>query len=542
MGNIHTRIPFVLAALLHLLPWGPVRAQDPVNCYRFERTITRGEGAYYGGMCLFKDTSYYCYFQPDSNMASEVTVVDKLGGVQFERRIERAVPDAGFAYQPKQMLRNSDSTVVLLNNYTWTVGGINSLFSVQITCLNDQGDVVWHHEYRDPNLMLQAQRMVLDDATGDILISGLTYTYIPQNLFLLRLNAAGELLWAKRYTGGVYQLMSMVADDAHALYLGYHNEAHDFEVLKLSTDGIPLWNKGYATPYITTNYSAAYSPWTRSVAFSCLHNHTSSLVYDTINPLVINVDTSGTVIFAKHYRSSYHKSAVSIVATPDSGWVLSLASNHPAYVNGGLMKVDATGDPVWGQMYGTGAQCYYWSDALSLTPDGGTAHACDHWYNPVRHSLLIKSDRDGHTSCPGEGTLTFTTHALPFVGLHSDVALLDAPWDLITAQPAMVSVPVSLPDDLMCSDTVVYTDEVPLPVEETPASGGIVVRQVPGEALRITLQHAGTAMLFGPDGRLIRSFALRAGDSSVPLTGLAQGVCLLRVEDGSHARVWRGLP
>lgn len=540
MENAYARL--LLGPALILLLGSAVCAQDPVNCYRFQRTITRGENAFNGGVCLFKDSSYYCFYQPDTNLATEVSVMDKAGNVQFKRQVKRAVPDTGYTYQPKQILRNSDSTVILLNNYDWTSNGIDSYCSLQITCLSDDGDVVWHHEYRDPGFMLRPQRMALDSTTGDILVCGLTYTYMPQNLFLLRFDASGELLWAKRYNSEVYQLMSMVTDAWHALYLGYHNEAHDFEVLKLGMDGIPIWNRKYISPYITTNYSAAYSRFTHRLAFSCLHNHTSSVIYDTINPLVIDVDTSGAVIFAKHYRTSYHKSAVSIAATADSGWVFSLDSNHPSHVNGGLMKVDATGDPVWGHMYQTGSQCNYWSDALFLTPDGGTVHACDYWQNPKRRSLLIKSDREGHTSCSSENPLTFVTNDLFFTEAHTAVSVLDAPWPLIATQPTMVSVPIELPEAYLCMDTVQYIDDVSTALEPAPALSGVVVRNMPGEPLLISMPRAGTASLFGADGRFIRSYNLRAGDQAIALGDLATDICLLRVVDGPYTRVWRVMP
>ena len=211
-------------------------------------------------------------------------------------------------------------------------------------------------------------------------------TNFPPDIYVLRLNADGGVIWQKTY-GGNNPMFSpagnsgesvdltsdggfIVAGQANYFGAGYA----DFWVLRLDANGNVLWQRTYGGVR-----SDGYWPQVRTTSNGnfVLVGRTDS--FGSGGDLwVLLLDPNGGIIWQKTYGgSAYDGSYPSVGLVSDGGFIVASATNVTNYFGAGnvdawVLRIDALGNVMWQKTYGGLAQDSPWiENSVQQTSDGG---------------------------------------------------------------------------------------------------------------------------------------------------------------------------
>jgi hypothetical protein len=231
-----------------------------------------------------------------------------------------------------------------------------------------------------------------ETADGGFVITGKTFPVLPgeSDIFLMRTDALGNVVWAKSYSGSLWDEgagITRLADGNYFLSGSTISFGQgDFDIMLMKTDsfGNTLWGKTYGG----TKSDAGYTARENSDGSIVVSGYSNSLGY------------------GHNLRVS---NPVNQVQGDDSTNIF-------------LMKVDGAGDTIWTRTYGDGAQDEAFH--FSTMPDGGyLLPGVSTSYTNITDStqmLVVRTDSSGHSGCheqdghPVIGTTNFITTAMNF--------------------------------------------------------------------------------------------------------------------------------
>lgn len=225
----------------------------------------------------------------------------------------------------------------------------NGSWNVLLFKVNEEGKLLWHHVYEGG---MQSDRATSLKATVDsgFIITGHTRGVGNERLFLIKADASGKIEWDRIY-----------------------GNQGSIEPVKVET----VKDSGFL---IASNY---YPPGGESPDI-----------------LLMNTDTSGNILRSERIGSGKSEMVWDMVASPGSGWVLCGNTNAATLSNqdGLLLNVNGSGDVIWAKTYGTDGKELLKS--LEVTGDnqlissGSILNAGDR-----RHRILfIETNVNGDTS------------------------------------------------------------------------------------------------------------------------------------------------
>ena len=204
-------------------------------------------------------------------------------------------------------------------------------------------------------------------ADGGYIITGETYSFGAggKDIFLIKTNNGGTLLWSKTY-GGL-------------------NDDSGNSVLQ-TTDG------GYIIAGTTNSFGSGLT-----------------------DIFVIKTNSTGDTLWAKTYGGSNNDSGYSIHQTSDGGYIILGSTNSFGGGNSDvyLIKINNLGAVSWSKTFGSGYDEFGYSAQQTL--DGG--YIITGSWNAVNNDVyLIKTDINGHSGCNSEGNaVTLSTYSNPSV-------------------------------------------------------------------------------------------------------------------------------
>lgn len=195
--------------------------------------------------------------------------------------------------------------------------------------------------------------------------------------WVIRLNADGDIVWQKAFGGAGNEFARSVrqTSDGGFVVLGYTNSfgAGGFDVwlLRLDSGGAILWQK---------TYGGASSDFGHSVQQTgdggfILAGVTSSFGAGSSDAWLIKTDVDGNVTWQKAYGGASGDSAFSVQSLSGGGYVLGGSTNSfgSGLSDGWVLRVDDAGVPVMQKCFGTTANEVFQS--VRETPDGGLVAA-----------------------------------------------------------------------------------------------------------------------------------------------------------------------
>ena len=252
-------------------------------------------------------------------------------------------------------------------------------FDVWVIKVNAAGELLW--DQRFGGIATDWASSVVVTSDGGLAIGA--YTQVdadtPYDFWVIKLNSAGALLWQRRFGGAATDWSNAITETADkSLVVVGHTESKgagkaDFWVLKLGADGEPLWDRTFGGP--RTDYASAVTA-TRDGGV-IVGGMTQSQGAGGFDIRVFKLDPSGEVVWDQTFGGENDDWVRAIVETQDGGHALAgyTMSKGAGLSDVWLLKLAANGEFLWERTYGEAGN--EWARALVELPDGGLALAGD---------------------------------------------------------------------------------------------------------------------------------------------------------------------
>ncbi len=309
--------------------------------------------------------------------------------------------------------------------------------------IKSNGDVYWAKIYGGSGEDWFNSISPLNNGTDGYIAVGSTSSFGAGNYELLvtKLDSSGNVNWAKTYdvSNNVYDFSLFPLDNGTNGYIGagittsFGTGNNDFLVLKLDSGGDIVWSKTYDGGI--DDWAKYIFPLNDGLDGYIVAGYTSSFgvgfAYDF---LIIRLDASGNVIWAKTYGGSGSEEVYSIYSSGDGGFIV--AGSTDSFGAGScdflVIKLDSNGNLIWAKTYG-GNGCDV-AVSISLTGDGGyiVAGYTNSFGAGDDNSLVIKLDSNGNIDGDCHGYLEDHTNDVIVRDVHSSVTTQDHTDDIAT--------------------------------------------------------------------------------------------------------------
>jgi hypothetical protein len=444
-----------------------------------------------------------------SSTDAAIYKADSLGHMLWQRRIGQ------WNYEGYNYAEETHDGGYIAIGYNGVPGPSNP--NIMLTKFTNYGSLSWN---KSIGLSGSSSRglMVHEDADHGFTVAGQNSFSFPNYIarcFLLKTDSVGQVIWGK-----LFQLPFDVGfagacrtTDGGYVYLAWdqiHSPGFNIILLKADSAGNFLWAKTIGGS--GDEYSYGITPTNHNGVM--LAGGTNGYNCDSTDLLLISVDSSGTIIWAKTYGAPGEDVARSVLQTNDGGFILSGALGQGGAANnnkGFALKTNASGFIYWSKTYITGNQ--YPTSIIEQADDGGYAVAGAVSFNLPGSASLIKTDASGN-SCD-DSTIIFWSQSI-------SIPSADLP---VTIDTGGTSIPVNLPPVSFSGEYLLCMHSVEVPAVEIP-NKIISVYPLPSFDGRFTFElpytiKNGTIDLFNSRGQKVRSLSL---SKSVDISDLPRGV------------------
>jgi hypothetical protein len=291
------------------------------------------------------------------------------------------------------VIANSDGGYLVCGSTSSTNGDVHNNkggFDAWLLKLDRNGDTIWTKTYGGTSS--ERANSIILTADGGYAIAGFTGSNdgdIDKNhgsadMWILKINAAGDILWTKTYGGSSWDEASGIvatADGGYALagltnsndqdVSGFHESpffSFDMWIVRLDAAGNKLWGKALGGTINEMGLSIVAS--TDGFVITGLTNskdgdvtgyHGATAFFNDL--WVVKLNSNGELLWAKAYGGSFDDEGLSIVATPDGGYAIAGATaskdgDVSGYHDGQgtddiwILKLDADGARQWAKTIG----------------------------------------------------------------------------------------------------------------------------------------------------------------------------------------------
>ncbi len=219
-----------------------------------------------------------------------------------------------------------------------------------------QGKVLVNQTYGGTNSDIPAA--IIQDEEGNLVIAGATGSYARNlmDMWLVKTNASGNPLWNCSYDGITYDLdcgTTVLQMASKGYLLGGITESNetssDFWLVATDQEGQPVWNRTYGGKY----YDYCTTLLTDPSGGYLLGGSTTSFGGGS-NIWLLKINASGEPLWNQTYGGSAYESCHALIVDPQGGFLL--AGNTASYGKGNfdfwLLKIDTKGRILWDQTYG----------------------------------------------------------------------------------------------------------------------------------------------------------------------------------------------
>ncbi len=228
----------------------------------------------------------------------------------------------------------------------------NNFENIYVVKVDNEGNTLFEKNFGGPQKDVGVSIAPADD--GGFVITGGTKSISvgEEDLFLFKIDAAGDSLWFKTYgtPGNDPGYGINPADDGGFIVSGLYNWS-DAWLLKADANGDTLWTKTFGG----SDYDEANFPIQTADNGYIFCGSTSSMGAGGLDAYVVKTDSIGNMIWQKTYGFSGYDEGRRIVAKPGGGYMIlaNTDSQIPAEFNYYLVSADENGDTVWTETIGT---------------------------------------------------------------------------------------------------------------------------------------------------------------------------------------------
>ncbi len=242
-----------------------------------------------------------------------------------------------------------------------------------------------------------------------------TDPFFDFNVYAVRTDVDGTVIWSKAFSEGIsanfhdYGYQVVETEDEGFLIVGaiIENNSRNVYLLRIDKEGNVLWKKTYGTPeFEETGFDIVEAKDDEGYIIVGLTSDPD--VGGSSDVLVIRVDDAGNELWTRTYGGDNRDEGTSVVALED-GFVFSAISKEDDDQNNNILivRIDSQGEEIWSEIIGeTGVgeearDLILTADGLHLVMAGAS--------NNLANSMIAKYDIQGQevwtTEIPGESRL-----------------------------------------------------------------------------------------------------------------------------------------
>jgi hypothetical protein len=363
----------------------------------------------------------------------------------------------------------------IVAGYTASFGA--SSWDIFLIKTDANGNIQWAKTYGGTDE--DRAHSVQQTSDGGHIVAGVTFSFGTgySDAFLVKTDANGNIVWAKTY-GGTYSdyaySVQQTSDGGYivaGVTLSFGTGGPDIFLIKTDANGNIVWAKTYRG----TGWNEAYSVQQTSDGGYIVAGGKWSFGagYDA---LLVKTDANGNIQWAKTYGGTDYDIAFSVQQTSDGGYIVEGVTLSLGAGGGDvfLIKTDADGNIIWAKTYG--GTDLDWAFSVQQTSDGGytVAGYTDSFGAGYGDIFLIKTDANGNI-----GSCSIVRNVIPTVNTVSPTVITP------TLSVSSVSTTVNSVSPTVTSPTLTVSEPCPLSISEfcqvvsgliTPYKGGIKVR------------------------------------------------------------------
>jgi hypothetical protein len=319
---------------------------------------------------------------------------------------------------------------------------------------------------------------VQQTSDGGYIVAGVTWSFGVDSgdIFFIKTDANGNIIWAKTYGGTNYDLAYSVQQTSDGGYIvagitaSFGAGGYDIFLVKTDANGNLQWAKTYGG----TSWDRAFSVQQTSDGGYIVAGWTDSFSAGLGDIFLIRTDASGNISWAKTYGGGSFDRAYSVQQTSDGGYI---AAGFTRSFGAGddnifLIRTDASGNISWAKTYG--GTYYDYAYSVQQTSDGGYILAGETVSFGAGGAFLVKTDANGNI-----GSCSIVQNVSPTVNTVSPTVTTPSPF-VSSVSPTVYSI-----SPTVTSPTPTVHEPCPLSISEsyqitsgiiTPYKGGIKVR------------------------------------------------------------------
>ena len=315
-------------------------------------------------------------------------------------------------YDEVQDIDTTSDGGYILTGHTWTNDWAGDVYLIK---LDAAGNVVWDQTYGGAVGLSDKGYSVRQTSDGGYVVCGSTETYGQggDDVYVIKTNSSGGLLWTRTIgTSGTLEVGREIQQTSDGGYIvtGYTDGAgtsfYDVFLIKLNGTGTVLWNYRYGG----SSYDFAYTVDETTDGGFILGATTNSFGAGNWDAYLIKTDAMGTLQWSKTYGLGNEDRAQAARQTSDGGYIICGRSNSVG--SGGydatLHKTDASGNLTWSKTFGGTSEDQAW---FVREHSSGGYVICGYSYSygaGSRDLVMIKTDGNGASGC-NEGSASFST-------------------------------------------------------------------------------------------------------------------------------------
>ncbi len=344
---------------------------------------------------------------------------DSNGDTLWTKTFGGTAADVGLAIQ-----QTTDGGYIITG---WTQSFGAGSYDIYLIKTNSAGNLLWTKTIGGANQNLGYS--VQQTTDGGYIING-NVQIIPFGFYyvhLIKTNANGDTLWTKTFggtTGGEGWCVHQTTDGGYIITgktTSFGSGAYDAYLMKTDVNGNLLWTKTYGN----SNYDEGTSVQQTTDGGYIFTGGTTRLSSGYSDVLLIKTNSNGDTLWTKSFGGAYHDYGYSVKQTSDGGYIVAGRTDKfgTGSNDGYLIKTNANGDSLWTTTFDLLDNDENYS--VQQTTDGGYIIAGLTTSFGVSDVYLIKTDANGNSGC-NQGNLTTITDS-SVIQLTSPTAMTYSP-------------------------------------------------------------------------------------------------------------------
>jgi uncharacterized protein YecT (DUF1311 family) len=245
-------------------------------------------------------------------------------------------------------MRRTQSGDYITTGYTKSYGA-GPAYDAFLMKIDVNGNVLWFKRYGQSQTDLAND--VLEESDGSFIMTGATYTPGDHDMMLIKVNSSGDLLWSKKYHLPYQEMGNRIVKAANGDYLvvaesGPTTTDRVAVLYRIDAAGNLRWAKTYRSPAYGRTFNSARGVVAVSDGGIVIEGKWGgSGTDDNSSGFILKTDEDGNVLWCREYSGSNTEFWWSVYQTADEGFILGGQTDN--YGAGGkdcyLVKTDKNG-------------------------------------------------------------------------------------------------------------------------------------------------------------------------------------------------------